>query len=266
MAAPPVPAVRQSVARKRLLALRGWLLPVLLLGWWQYMASGDKLHSFVFVPLGTVATTLWEEIASGDLFDNWLASVTRTSVGFLVGGGLGISLGAVLAISRIADRLLNPIYTAIRQVPLLGWIPLISLWFGNGEPSKYFIIGFAAFNPTVLNTYEGLRNVDRQFLAVAQVFQASRWEVLRRVTLPAAMPSIYLGLMHGVAFAWLSSIGGEFFFNPGPGLGNMMMNGQSNFRMDQVFLGVMAVAMTGFAMNHALAAIAERTLRWRPTR
>jgi len=259
-------AMRKALLKFRLSALRGAVLPLLLLVWWEYLASGDKVHSFVFVPLETVAASLGDEIRSGDLLDNWLASLTRTSVGFLAGGGVGIALGAVLAISRIADRVISPIYTAIRQVPLLGWIPLISLWFGNGEPSKYFIIAFAAFNPTVLNTYEGLRNVDRRFTAVAQVFQATRWQVLRHITLPAAMPAIYIGLMHAIAFAWLSSIGGEFFFNPGPGLGNMMMNGQTNFRMDLVFLGVISVALTGYGMNQALAALSRLTLRWRPTR
>jgi sulfonate transport system permease protein len=192
--------------------------------------------------------------------------VVRTLTGFLAGSALGITLGALMISSRWIDRLVNPVYHAIRQVPLLGWIPLISLWFGNGEPSKLFVVGLASFYPTVLNTYEGLRNVDEKYLAVAQVLKLNHWQVLWHVTFPNALPSIYAGLMQATAFAWLSSIGSEFFFNPGPGLGTMMMNGQSSFHMEIVMVTVVVISLTGFAMNTLLFRLSRCSLRWRDTR
>ena len=118
----------------------------------------------------------------------------------------------------------------------------------------------------MLNTYEGLRNIDEKYISVAQVLKLTRWQVLWHVTFPNALPGIYAGLMQATAFAWLSSIGSEFFFNPGPGLGTMMMNGQSNFHMEIVMVTVVVISLTGFAMNTLLFRLSRRSLRWRGTR
>ena len=250
----------------KLASLRGWVLPILALAAWNLAAHRDASHAYVFVPLEQVAASAVQAFTQGDLVANWLASLGRTGTGFLIGVALGISVGALMAVSRVADGLINPVYQAIRQVPLLGYIPLISLWFGNGEGSKVFIVALASFYPTVLNTYEGIRNVDARYLAVGRVFTASRWQTLRHITLPSALPSIFTGLMLAVAFAWLSSIGSEMFFNPGPGLGNMMLNGQQAFRMDVVILAVVAIGLTGFLSNELLTKLARRALGWRSTR
>lgn len=245
--------------------LRGFVLPLIALAAWQWGAHQSEIHSYVFTPLEKVFAVALDEIRSGELFWSWLASLSRTSTGFLIGAVAGISLGALMGVSRIADGVINPVYQAIRQVPLLGYIPLISLWFGNGEGSKVFIIALASFYPTTLNTYEGLRNAEAKHLAVGKVFKATRWQTLRYITLPAALPSIFTGLTLAVAFAWLSSIGSEFFFNPGPGLGNMMLNGAAAFRMEVVLLVVIAIAVTGSLSNALIARAAQWALRWRAT-
>jgi len=250
----------------KLTALRGLVLPLALLTWWEFESHRDAAHTFTFVPLESIAASFFDTLRSGDLISNWWASVVRTLTGFLVGAGLGITLGALMIFSRWIDRLINPIYHAIRQVPLLGWIPLISLWFGNGEYSKLFVVALASFYPTVLNTYEGLRNIDEKYISVAQVLKLTRRQFLWHVTFPNALPGIYAGLMQATAFAWLSSIGSEFFFNPGPGLGTMMMNGQSNFHMEIVMVTVVVISLTGFAMNTLLFRLSRRSLRWRGTR
>jgi sulfonate transport system permease protein len=246
--------------------LRGTLLPLALLGAWEYTAHRDSLHAFIFVPLEQVAVSFVTLLGNGELWSNWLASFGRTTSGFALGGATGITLGAVMAVSRWADRLINPLYHAIRQIPLLGWIPLISLWFGNGESSKLFVVALASFYPICLNTYEGLTKVDRRYLAVGAVFTLNRWQTLRHITLPAAMPSIFTGLMQAIAFAWISSVASEFFFNPGPGLGNLMLNGQASFQMQIVFVAVIMISLTGTAMNAVILRTAGRTLRWRSTR
>lgn len=250
----------------RLGDLRGAVLPILALLAWNHAAHQGTVHAYVFVPLEQVAATLIETVTNGDLWRSWLASLGRTGLGFAIGAAIGISLGAIMATSRWIDLLVNPVYQAIRQVPLLGYIPLISLWFGNGESSKVLIISLAAFYPTVLNTYEGLKGGDARHDNVGRIFLASRWQTFRHITLPAALPNVFTGLMQAVAFAWLSSIGSELFFNPGPGLGNLMTNGQAAFRMDVVLLAVLVIGTTGYLTNALLAKAAERTLRWRSVR
>jgi len=246
--------------------LKGLVLPVVLLTIWQINSHLDDVHAYIFVPLETVVASFFDLLSSGELWVNWQASFLRTTSGFAIGGLLGIALGAFMGISRWADRLINPLYNAIRQVPLMGWIPLISLWFGNGTPSKIFVVALAAFYPMVLNTYEGLTRIDRRYQAVGQVYRVNRWQFLRYIALPSALPSIFTGLMQATAFAWLSSIGSEFFFNPGPGLGNLMLNGQAAFKMNVVFLAVIFIALTGYLMNAAILFVGARSLRWRNVR
>jgi sulfonate transport system permease protein len=245
--------------------LRGVVLPLALLVWWEVESHRDAAHAYTFVPLESVASAAIDAIRSGELLFNWWASLLRTSTGFLIGTGLGLTLGALMNFSRWVEVLVGPLYHAIRQVPLLGWIPLISLWFGNGEDSKLFVIALAAFYPTTLNTYEGLRNVDEKYLAVAQVLKLSRWQQFWHVTFPHALPSVFAGLLQATAFAWLSSIGGEFFFNPGPGLGTMMVNGQTSMQTEVVMVAVITITLTGFAMNALLIRLSRYSLRWRST-
>ena len=246
--------------------LRGFVLPLAALIAWDIAAHQGASHAYVFVPLEQVTATAWDSLCSGELLAGWLASLIRTVAGFVIGALLGISLGAVMATWRVADILVNPIYQALRQVPLLGFIPLISLWFGNEEPSKLLVVSLAAFYPTVLNTYEGLRGAQERHLDVGRLFLATRWQAFRHIVLPGALPAVFTGLMQAVAFAWLSSIGSELFFDPGPGLGNLMLNGQAAFRMDVVLLCVILIGVTGYLSNSIITLIAGRVLRWRNVR
>ena len=255
--------VRTMISKDAIRIAKGWVLPLVLLTWWEINSHLDDVHAYICVPLELVVRALVDTVSSGELWTNWQASFLRTGLGFLIGAATGISVGAIMALSRWADRIINPLYTAIRQVPLLGWIPLISLWMGNGSTSKIFIVALASFYPTVLNTYDGLVNVDRRHLAVATVYGVNRWQYLRHIALPSASPSIFTGLMQATAFAWISSVGSEFFFNPGPGLGNLMLNGQAALRMEIVILAVLAITLTGTLMNASLLALSKRALRWR---
>jgi len=250
----------------RLPDLRGLVLPLAALIAWDVVAHQGTAHAYVFVPLEQVAASAWESLQSGDLLNGWLASLVRTATGFVIGAALGITLGAVMATWRVADMLINPVYQALRQVPLLGFIPLISLWFGNEEPSKLLVVSLAAFYPTVLNTYEGLRGAQDRHIEVGRLFLATRWQAFRHIILPGALPAVFTGLMQATAFAWLSSIGSELFFDPGPGLGNLMLNGQAAFRMDVVLLCVILIGVTGYLSNTAITLIAGRVLRWRNVR
>ncbi len=160
-------------AVRLLKSLRGWILPALLLGWWECNSHRDAAHAYAFVPLEQVVAALRELLANGDLWLNLKGSLVRASLGLAGGVVLGTGTGVLMAFSGLALTLINPLYQSIRQVPLLGLTPLIGLWLGNGEPAKVFIIALAAFYPMVLSTYEGLRHVDARYLEVGRVFGQS---------------------------------------------------------------------------------------------
>jgi sulfonate transport system permease protein len=242
---------------------RGWVVPALLLGLWEYTSHRDATHAYAFVPLEQVLAALRERLGNGDLLYNLVGSLERTSLGLVIGVLLGIAVGVLMALSRVALTLINPLYQSIRQVPILGLTPLIGLWMGNGETAKVFIIALAAFYPMVLNTYEGLHQVDARYREVGRVYGFGRFRLFRHVQLPAALPSVFAGLQQAVPLAWIAAIGGELLFNVGAGLGNLMMQAETGARMDVIVVCTASVTVLGIAMSYLASLLSARVLRWR---
>ncbi|WP_053158715.1 ABC transporter permease [Pseudomonas protegens] len=245
---------------------RGLLLPLLLIGGWEYLSRQDAAGAYAFVPLSIIASALLELLGNGELPVNLLASLGRASGGLLLGTLAGVMLGALMALSTLANRLIGPLFHSIRQVPMLGWIPLIAMWFGNGEFSKMLIVSLAAFYPMVLNTYQGFCQVERRYREVGQVLVLNPAQRLRHILLPAALPSIATGLLQALAFAWVTAVGSELFLSSGAGLGNLMMNAEAGSRMEVIVLCVLCIGLCGYLMTLLLTLLSRRLLRWRPTR
>jgi len=246
--------------------LKGLLLPLLLIGTWHILSKQGVGYAYSFVPISQIVTGLFELIHSGELLTNLLATLNTTVIGILVGGSIGLLVGGLMGISPTIDKLFGPLYHSLRQVPLLGLIPLIALWFGNGEFSKVLIVSIAAFVPLVLNTYEGIRGIEKKYIEVSQVLKFNRLQLFFYVLLPGAMPSVLTGLGHALAFAWISTVGSELLFSTGPGLGGLMQTAQSAARMDVVIIAVVTIGMTGLMMNTGLTLFSRYLLRWRSVR
>ena len=149
--------------RRILLPLRGLLLPLLLIAAWEIASRQSASHAYAFVPLSKIGAGLLELINSGELWLSTAASLKRTCLGLAYGLLAGFAIGVLMALSRVTERLLGPLYHTLRQVPILGLIPLLALWFGSGEFSKVLIVSLAAFYPMVLNTFEGFNHVDPRY-------------------------------------------------------------------------------------------------------
>jgi sulfonate transport system permease protein len=243
----------------------GLPLPLLLLGIWQWASTQGESYAFAFVPLQTIAQAFVELVGGGSLAINLWASVQTALTGLLSGLVFGIGLGFLMAYWTGLGRFLNPLVQALRQVPSLALIPLVALWFGNTEFSKLLVVGLAVFEVVVLNTYEGLHRVDTRYLELARALTLSRPQLFRHVLLPAALPSVATGVQHGVAFAWLATVGVELLFTVGPGLSSVMERAQTAARMEVVIVCLVFIALMGLAMHHAVRWACERGLRWRHT-
>lgn len=259
-----VSGVFRSLSRLR--TLQGLLLPVLLLLLWEFMSRQGVSYAYAFVPITDIWRSLLELIGSGDLALNLFATLRTVVLGLVIGGGLGLALGGAMGASALIDKIVGPLFHTLRQVPLLGWIPLIGLWFGNGDLSKILIVSLAAFYPMVLNTHEGIRNTEWRHVEVARVLKFSRWQLFRHVLLPGALPSVMTGLMHALAFAWIATVGSELLFVAGPGLGSLMQAAQAAARMDIVVLCVASIGVTGLVMNYLFHRLGRHLLRWRSVR
>jgi sulfonate transport system permease protein len=243
--------------------LKGFVLPLLLLLAWEIASKQSHAYALAFVPLEQIGSSLVEVMQNGSLATNLIASLGTASTGLLIGGGIGLSLGSLMALNRLADALIGPVFHTVRQVPLLGWIPLVGLWFGNGLLAKTLVVCLAAFYPMVLNTYEGLKNVETSHLEVGQALGVSRWQAYWHIFIPSALPFIFTGIFHALAFSWISTVGSELLFTAGPGLGSLMQTAQLSARMDIVIVCVLSIGATGLLMNLSFTRLSRHLLRWR---
>ena len=243
---------------------RGITLPILLFIAWE-VSSRTGLVDARFLPsLEDVVATAKRELIDNDLIGELGFSLMRNIAGFLIGCVLGVGFASVLALSRIADRLLMPTFNGLKQISLLAWIPLISVWFGFGEQAKIVFVALAAFIPIVLNTYDGMRQAPADLLEVARALKFNARQKALRVYIPAAMPSIATGVHLGLIYAWLATVGAEYFLAVGPGVGGLVIAGRERFDMALVMVGVLVLGFVGFTLNRIAYALEAYLLRWRP--
>lgn len=240
----------------------GLVVPVLVLAWWQWQAAGDGARALAFAPLQSIGGAFVELVESGTLLNDMLSTLSRSLTGLVIGGGLGIATGVAMAIWRPLDRLLGPLLHAVRQVPLIGWLPLLGLWFGTGGASELIVVCIAAFFPTLLNSYEGVAQVERRLLEVGSIYGFTPFQCFRLILLPAAMPLILTGLTQALAFAWIASIASEILLGVGGGLGVTMQQAQMQQRLDVILVAILATALLGYSINHLFLRLRRHLLRW----
>ncbi len=247
----------------RLSPLTGLLLPISLVACWQIAAGTGALDPTVWASPVVVARQVRAALADGSLPADLAASLQRDLAGLAIGIPVGLAAGISLALSTLADRVFHPSLSAIRQVALFSWVPLISLWLGSDETAKTAFIAYAVFFPVMLNTYQAVSGVDVKLVEVGRMLCLSRTQMLGRIVLPAALPGIATGIHLALVYGWLATIGAEFLFSAGPGIGSALMIGRAQFRMDMVIVGMVSIAVVGMALNQAAGYGERRLLRSR---
>jgi sulfonate transport system permease protein len=243
-------------------ALRGTVLPVALLVVWEIASHGGLVDPRILPPIERVARTAIDQVANHGLLGDLGFSLLRDMIGFALGTLAGLAAGTFLGLSRIADRLFMPTFNGLRQIAILAWIPLIAIWFGMGEAAKIVFIMAAAFIPVVLNTHEGVRSASAQLVEVARTLTFTPWQIVTRLYLPAALPSIATGVHLALIYAWVASIGSEYFMTVGPGIGGMIIAGRERFEMDLVMLGILILGLVGYLINRSASLLEAWLSRW----
>lgn len=250
-------------SRRAIKIRRGLTIPLLLLIAWE-VSSRTGLVDPRFLPsLEDVFLTAKRELIDNDLIGELGVSLFRNIAGFLIGSIIGVIFATLLAVSRIADALVTPSFNGLKQISLLAWIPLISIWFGFGEQAKIVFVAIAAFIPVVLNTYEGMRNAPRDLIEVGHALKFTPVQRITRIFLPSALPSIATGVHLGLIYSWLATVGAEYFLAIGRGVGSLIIAGREHFDMALVMVGVFILGSVGFALNRIAAAAEAYLLRWR---
>jgi sulfonate transport system permease protein len=242
--------------------LRGIVLPLAVVLSWELVTRARLVNVRLLVPPSAVWRAFLTTLHEGDLASDLLASLRRDLLGFTLGAGAGLAVGSAMGLSRGFERFFGGTFNAAKQVAVFAWLPLMSVWLGTEEPAKVAFVALAAFYPVVVNTFQGIRSVDRLHLQVASVFRFSSWQLFRKVVLPGALPSIFAGLHLSLIYAWLGTLGSEYLLAAAPGIGNLMVDGREQFAMDKVLLGVILTGLVGYALNVFATAIEHRLLGW----
>lgn len=247
-------------AARRLLP---WLVPIALLLGWQLAAQSGWLSSRILPEPLAVAKAFWNLLVTGEIWLHAKTSLWRAVSGFALGGGLGLLLGLLTGSFRLAETLLDTSLQMIRNIPALALIPLVILWFGIDESAKLFLVSVGVFFPIYLNTFHGIRAVDRGLIEMARSYGLSGWALYRDVILPGALPSILVGVRFSLGLVWVLLIVAETI-SAQAGIGYMTMNAREFLQTDVVLVGILLYALLGKLADLLARALEHYWLRWHP--
>lgn len=253
-AVPALPPFWKTAAK----ALTGFVVPVLLLVLWYVSARLEWVAPQVLPAPDKVLDTLRDLIETGDLRTNVSISLERVVFGFALGAVSGILAGALIGTSRFAEHSLRPSLLLIGIVPVVGWLPLLMMLLGIGEALKIVVIAKATFLPVAISAANGFRNVPQKYLDIGKVYGFSRWQTLKRITLPASILPIFTGLRNGLMTAWVSLVAVEMLVST-EGVGFLMVWGRQLFQLDLMIAMMLVIGVIGFLMDKALV-FTERSL------
>ncbi len=260
-AAAAPPATRRLGPGRRIPYAR-LLGPALLFAVWSIASAAGALDPRVLPAPWTVLHTGADRWAHGTLRADIGDSLWRAAQGFALGLAGGVALALAAGLSRIGEAVIDGTVQINRSVPTLGLIPLFILWLGIGETFKVAIIAIVVYIPIYLNLHAALSGIDNRFVELAEVLGLSRWQFIRRVVVPGALPGFFVGLRLGVTGSWLSLVVLEQI-NATSGLGYLMFQAQNYGQTDVIVLGLLIYGLFGFVSDSAVRLVERRVLSWR---
>jgi sulfonate transport system permease protein len=243
--------------------LAPWALPLILLVSWEAASEAGIISSRVLPAPSQVAAAFWETIKDGSLLQHVGISTRRALQGLLIGGGVGFLLGVLCGVFRPMETLIDSSLQMLRNVPHLAMIPLVIIWFGIDEEAKVFLVAIGVMFPIYLNTYHGIRTVDKGLIEMAKVYGLGRLALFWRVILPGALSSVMVGLRYALGIMWLTLIVAETI-SASSGIGYMTMNAREFLQTDVVVLGIVIYALLGKLADVLTRALERRLLAWHP--
>lgn len=240
-----------------------WLLPLAIVLVWQVASQTGWLSTRVLPEPLAVLRAFWALSASGELWQHATTSTLRALSGFTIGGSLALALGLLTGSLRWAETLLDSTLQMVRNVPPLALIPLVILWFGIDEAAKLFLVSLGVFFPIYLNTFHGIRSVDKGLIEMARSYGLSGWPLYRQVILPGALPSILVGVRFSLGLMWVILIVAETI-SAQAGIGYMTMNAREFLQTDVVLVGILLYAALGKLADLLAKGLERWWLRWHP--
>jgi sulfonate transport system permease protein len=267
LAGPPAAPTRAPAASRRPRSWTGFARraasPIAIVVIWQLLSSAGVLDERTLASPLQIASTAKDLFSDGTLVDATLTSLRRVALGFLIGALIGTSIAVVAGLSRIGEDVLDPPMQMLRTLPHFGLIALFIGWFGIGEMPKIVLIAMGATFPLYLNTFGGIRNIDRKVLEAASAMGLTWRQRVRHVVLPGALPQALVGLRQSLGIAWLSLVVAETIPTK-QGLGFLINDARQFTQTDVIVVVLVIYSILGLATDAIVRSIERRALAWRP--
>ncbi len=215
------------------------------------------------------ATGLWNRftktftnpIKSVNLIGHILASLRRVMIALVFAWSLGIGFGVLIGWNRVFKALFGSIFELFRPIPPIAWIPIIIMWFGIGEFPKVLIVFIGSFIPVVINTEDGIRLVEKEYIDVGRVFGANRTQLLMEFVVPTALPAIFAGIRTSVSSAWTVVLAAEML-GADHGVGALVTRGWNAGDMALVFVSIICIGIIGAILAYVLNKLEKVVSPW----
>jgi sulfonate transport system permease protein len=256
-----------AVVRKRREQLFEWSVRLasllLILGLWEFY--GRRVNKALFAPPSAVVGAAIEMIASGELWSYVRGSLQVLAIGFVLALVIGIPLGIAIARSRLVRYALDWYVDAFNSTPFVALVPLITLIFGFDVTAKVIVVVFSSVFAIIVNTEQGVRDVDERLLEVAHSFRSSERQLWSDVVIPSALPYIAAGLRLAVGRALVGMVVAEFFTSI-TGIGYLIVRYNNSFQPDHLLVPVVVIMALGIVLTGITRSIEKRIAPWNTSR
>jgi NitT/TauT family transport system permease protein len=220
---------------------------------WEAIVRGFEIPPYLVPTPSAVAAAFVNGFAQANYLGHAAITAFQAVTGFAAGSLLGLTIGTLVVVFPAAERIVYPYVVALQTVPKVAVAPLIIVWFGFGIESKIVIVALVSLFPVLVNVIAGLKSVDQDRLDLMSALSASRWQILRYLRLPNALPFIFAGLNTAIVFSVIGAIVGEFV-GANRGIGFLIL--QANFALD------IAAAFALFVVLSIMGVTLHGTLQW----
>ncbi len=238
-----------------------WILPAIILLIWVFATMSDDYKlKLLPSPLSVVQRGI-KMTVSGEIWVYIATSARRAFIGLFIGGVAGYMMGMLNGMSTAVNAVMNTTFQMFRTIPILAMIPIAIIYLGIGEALKITMVAYGVFFPLYLNTYGGVRTIDRRLIEMSKVYGFSKFKLFTDIILPGSMQSVLVGVRIALGAMWLILVAAEMIGTEA-GLGFMAVQARELMQMDKVFLVVFIYAILGKLSDLTASLLEKRFLRW----
>ena len=247
----------KGVRRKTVLvqALRAGVL-LLILGVWELIAALQIVDPFIISSPSRIAKMIGQLASDGSLFYHVGTTLWETLLGFAIAVALGTSVALALWWSETARRVLEPYIVVLNSLPKIALGPVIIVWFGTGAEAIVFMTVLVGIIVATMNMLGGFLATDKNKILLLESMGATKWQILKKLVIPSALPDFIGMLKICVGMAWIGSIMGEYIVSRA-GLGYLIVYGGQVFKTDLVMAATVTLCALA-ALMYGAVALAER--------